>query len=185
VSGTNVTVAASPTDDVGVTSVQFFIDGAPLGQRGTGAPYQATWDTTRVGNGQHVVSAQALDTLGNVIASAPVAVTVANTSAPTIATITPAVGTPSGGSSVTVTGTGFQRGATVTFGGLQGTAVTVVTSGTITVVTPAHDAGTVAASERDRRRCDAEPIAERDTVGGRGCGGHSARRAAPSALTGG
>ena len=45
---------------------------------------------------------------------------------------------------MTITGTNFQAGATVTFGGAAGTSVVVSGSGTtIGVTTPAHAAGTV------------------------------------------
>lgn len=62
--------------------------------------------------------------------------------APTITSITPIVGSIIGGTSVTIMGTGFQTGATVSFGGAAATIVTV-TSTQITLTTPAHAAGTV------------------------------------------
>ena len=52
VSGT-VAVSANASDNVGVTSVQFFLDGQPLGAADTTAPFGVTWNTTTVGNGQH------------------------------------------------------------------------------------------------------------------------------------
>jgi hypothetical protein len=57
--------------------------------------------------------------------------------------ISPSSGTPSGGTSVKITGTGFLSGATVTFGGVAGTNVTVANSTTITATTPSHTAATV------------------------------------------
>jgi len=57
--------------------------------------------------------------------------------------ISPSSGTTSGGTSVKITGTGFLSGATVTFGGVAGTNVTVANSTTITATTPAHTAATV------------------------------------------
>ena len=57
--------------------------------------------------------------------------------------ISPSSGTASGGTAVKITGTGFLPGATVTFGGIAGTNVAVPDSGTITVTTPSHAAGTV------------------------------------------
>jgi hypothetical protein len=44
---------------------------------------------------------------------------------------------------VTITGTGFLTGATVTFGGTSATGVTVVSATSITATAPAHAAGTV------------------------------------------
>jgi len=62
-----------------------------------------------------------------------------------ISTVTPAIGSTSGGTSVTITGTGFNSVGTtqVTFGGIAGTSVHVVNPTTITVTTPAHVAGAV------------------------------------------
>jgi hypothetical protein len=57
--------------------------------------------------------------------------------------ISPSSGTPSGGTSVKITGTGFLSGAKVTFGGVAGTNVTVANSTTITATTPAHTAAAV------------------------------------------
>jgi len=68
--------------------------------------------------------------------------TVANP-APTVTSITPNTGTASGGTAVTLTGTGFLAGATVNLGGTAATGVTVVNSTTITATTPAHAAGAV------------------------------------------
>jgi N-acetylneuraminic acid mutarotase len=58
----------------------------------------------------------------------------------TVTAITPALGPASGGQAVTITGTGFQAGATAGFGGgapIQLTSVVVVNSTTLTGVTPA------------------------------------------------
>src|SRR5260221_5496474 len=64
--------------------------------------------------------------------------------APTISGISPTSGPTTGGTTVTISGTNFASGATVTFGGTPGTNVNVVSSSSITVVTPAHAAGTAA-----------------------------------------
>jgi IPT/TIG domain-containing protein len=63
--------------------------------------------------------------------------------APTVSSITPSSGPASGGTAVTITGTGFLSGATVTLGGTAATGVNVVNSTSITSTTPAHAAGTV------------------------------------------
>jgi hypothetical protein len=64
-----------------------------------------------------------------------------STPAPTVTSILPNSGTAAGGTAVTITGTGFLTGATVSVGGTPATAVTVVNSTTITATTPAHAAG--------------------------------------------
>jgi IPT/TIG domain-containing protein len=63
--------------------------------------------------------------------------------APTVTSITPNTGTTAGGTSVTIRGTGFLAGATVSLGGTTATAVNVVSSTSITATTPAHAAGAV------------------------------------------
>ena len=55
---------------------------------------------------------------------------------PTISTIAPSTGPTTGGTPVTITGTGFQSGATVTFGALPATDVTVVSATSIIARTP-------------------------------------------------
>jgi hypothetical protein len=57
--------------------------------------------------------------------------------APTATAIDPANGPEAGGTTVTLTGTGFTAGATVTVGGTAATDVTVVSATEITFVTPA------------------------------------------------
>jgi hypothetical protein len=64
--------------------------------------------------------------------------------APTVSAISPSSGSPSGGTPVTITGTGFARGAAVTLGGAPATSVAVNSATSITATTPAHLAGNVA-----------------------------------------
>jgi hypothetical protein len=65
--------------------------------------------------------------------------------APTVSSVSPSSGFTSGGGSspVTITGTGFVVGATVTFGTTTGTTPVIVSSTNMTVIPPAHAAGTV------------------------------------------
>ena len=67
----------------------------------------------------------------------------ASNPAPTISSITPNTGTVNGGTAVTIAGTGFLAGATVSLGGTSATNVNVVSSTSITATTPAHIAGAV------------------------------------------
>jgi len=62
--------------------------------------------------------------------------------APTVTAANPLVGTTAGGNSVTITGTGFRAGATVTLGILD-CPVTVSFPNALTCTAPAHDAGVV------------------------------------------
>jgi hypothetical protein len=66
-----------------------------------------------------------------------------SSSPPAPTAISPTSGTTSGGTPVTISGTNFASGATVTFGGTAATNVVVVSSTTITATTPAKAAGVV------------------------------------------
>jgi hypothetical protein len=57
---------------------------------------------------------------------------------PLLVSVSPASGVTTGGTTVTLTGSGFQNGATVTFDGIAATGVTFVSSTQLTAVTPAH-----------------------------------------------
>jgi formylglycine-generating enzyme required for sulfatase activity len=64
--------------------------------------------------------------------------------APTVTSVTPNTGPTAGGTSITITGTGFYNGssnATVSIGSAAATSVVVVNPTTITAVTPAGSAG--------------------------------------------
>ena len=63
--------------------------------------------------------------------------------APTVTAIAPSSGPASGGTGVTITGTGFQPGATVSLGGTAASTVVVGSSTSITATTTAHAAGAV------------------------------------------
>lgn len=62
-------------------------------------------------------------------------------SAPVITAITPNTGPQTGGTPVTITGTGFTGATAVTFDGSTGTTFTVVSDTQITVTSPAHAPG--------------------------------------------
>ncbi len=72
-----VTVTATATDNVGVTKIELYVDGALLGS-GTTSPTSASWNTTSAANGTHSITSKAYDAAGNVGTSAAVSVTVSN-----------------------------------------------------------------------------------------------------------
>ncbi|HEX7456248.1 MAG TPA: Ig-like domain-containing protein, partial [Candidatus Nanoarchaeia archaeon] len=86
VSGT-VNITASAADDVGVTRVEFYVDGS-LKSTDTSSPYSYSWDSTTVIDGSHALSAKAYDAANKVGTSPTVTVTVANSGAQTL-TFTP------------------------------------------------------------------------------------------------
>lgn len=61
--------------------------------------------------------------------------------APTVTAISPMQGPSAGGTTITITGSGFVAGATVTVGGAPATSVTVISATSITAVTPAGTPG--------------------------------------------
>lgn len=63
--------------------------------------------------------------------------------APTVSAVSPGTGPTSGGTSVTITGTDFTSTATVDFGSVAATSVTVNSSTSITATSPAESAGVV------------------------------------------
>jgi photosystem II stability/assembly factor-like uncharacterized protein len=62
---------------------------------------------------------------------------------PTVTGVSPSLGPVSGGTTVTITGTGFETGASAVIGCAAATEVAVVSATSITAVTPACPAGTV------------------------------------------
>jgi concanavalin A-like lectin/glucanase superfamily protein/PASTA domain-containing protein/Big-like domain-containing protein/purple acid phosphatase-like protein/lysyl oxidase len=82
VSGTAVPISANASHASGISSVQFLLDGNPLGPPDSAPPYTVLWNTTTVPDGSHDVSAQALTPSGFYGTSIPVIVTVANNGPP-------------------------------------------------------------------------------------------------------
>jgi len=70
-------VTASATDNLGVTTVEFYLDGA-LAATDTASPYEWSWNTTAAANGAHSLTSKAYDAANNVATSAAIGVTVAN-----------------------------------------------------------------------------------------------------------
>jgi hypothetical protein len=76
-------------------------------------------------------------------AEVDVGVPASSVAAPAVTAVSPATGPASGGTTVTINGTGFTGATKVSFGPDAGTGVTVVSSTQITVASPAHAAGKV------------------------------------------
>jgi hypothetical protein len=144
---TNVAPTSGPT--AGGTAVTItgtdFVSGATVTFGGTAA------------TGVTVVNATTITATTPVHAAGAVDVTVTNpdtksgtfidgytyVAPPTVTSVAPVSGLDTGGTAVTITGTNFVSGATVTFGGTAATGVTFVNSTSITATTPAHAAGAV------------------------------------------
>jgi hypothetical protein len=72
-----ITLSAVATDDVGVTKVEFWVDGALKGNSTT-APYSMTLDSRTLPNGTHSLMAKAFDAAGNSGSSAAVSFDISN-----------------------------------------------------------------------------------------------------------
>jgi glucose/arabinose dehydrogenase len=63
-----LTLNAGATDNVGVTGVEFQVDGVQIGSTDTSAPYSVTVDSNLYASGQHLIRARARDAAGNLSA---------------------------------------------------------------------------------------------------------------------
>lgn len=102
VAGT-VAFAAAAGDDVGLVRVDFAVDGSLVGSDAA-APYQWSWDSATVADGDHTVMATAVDTASQTT-SASATVTVDNVNQPPVAAAGPdqTVADPDGDGVATVT----------------------------------------------------------------------------------
>lgn len=90
-----VAITATASDDVGVSRVEFYQDGALLGSDGT-APYSFNWNTRTLVRGNYTLTTRAYDAAGNMQLSSGVTVTVAMSAAmSTVVSGTTATGTVS------------------------------------------------------------------------------------------
>ena len=109
-----VTITATATDNSGtVASVQFLVNGAPVGPAATSVPFSASWSTVGL-TGPVVLTAVATDGSGNSRTSAAVNVVVDNTG-PAVALTAPAAGPVSGTVAVSATATDTAGVASVQF----------------------------------------------------------------------
>jgi hypothetical protein len=99
-SGT-ITLSASASDNVGVSKVEFYVDGA-LKATDTASPYSASLDSTTLADGSHSLVAKAYDAAGNVGTSSTVSFSVSN-----------GTGGSGGGTTELIGNGGFESGATV------------------------------------------------------------------------
>jgi hypothetical protein len=72
-----VNVTANASDNIGVTKVEFWLDGA-LKSTDTATPFAWSWDSATVANGSHSIVSKAYDAALNVGTSTTVSVTVSN-----------------------------------------------------------------------------------------------------------
>jgi hypothetical protein len=91
----STTLTASASDNVGVTRVEFSVDGTLIATDTT-SPYTTTWNPATVALGTHTITARAYDLAGNSTTSAAVSIKVTDSTVPTVS-----IASPANGSSVT------------------------------------------------------------------------------------
>jgi hypothetical protein len=84
----SIKLNATATDNVGVTKVEFYVDGSLVGSS-TSSPYTLAYDSTKLSKGSHSLVTKAYDAANNIGTSSAVAFTVDNTGGGT-----PAPGSP-------------------------------------------------------------------------------------------
>ncbi len=131
VAGT-VTVRAAAGDAGGIARVDLYIDGH---RHATAAapPYTFAWETTAAANGAHTLSLWAEDAAGNAASTSPITVTVDNPAVPEITALSTGHALPK--HRLTLTGTAFDAGTTVTIG-RKPAPVIARTATTLTVKVP-------------------------------------------------
>lgn len=77
VSGTT-TVSATASDNVGVTKMEIYIDGALATSNTNSTSLLYSWNTTAAANGSHTIQSKAYDAANNVGSSSTISVTVSN-----------------------------------------------------------------------------------------------------------
>jgi len=133
--------AFSANDTVSTPRCQ--LDGGPFGL----CTSATTMSYTGLPLGPHTFAVQAIDAAGNLSAAASYTWTVAGTNTgPSIASVAPASGPKRGGTSVTITGSGFTGATKVRFGSTAATRFTVNSASRITALAPAHAVGAVTVS---------------------------------------
>ncbi|MGH3219672.1 MAG: IPT/TIG domain-containing protein, partial [Streptosporangiaceae bacterium] len=141
--GGSVTLTATANKDIGPTPYGMSIVDASTGvivsHVGSGSSFTATVSQSSAMTQRYVAE---IDNAGGVniqANSSPVIVTWGGTlpPAPAVSAVSPASGPASGGTAVTITGTNFAAGDTVSFGGSAAAGVTVSSATSITAVSPA------------------------------------------------
>jgi parallel beta-helix repeat protein len=94
-----IVLNATATSTVGIASVQFYLDGSPLGSAVTSSPYTLSWNTDLSSSGSHTLYSLTTDNNANIASSSVITVTVDNLP-PSVSITSPSSGSTVSGSSV-------------------------------------------------------------------------------------
>jgi len=110
-----------------------------------GQEFTANVSAVLVGSSGRADQGLAVNSAGTILVSGARSSTVriVGVSAPTIVSVSPSSGPPSGGGTVTITGTDLTGTTNVTFGGVAAANITVVDASTVTATVPAGSPGSV------------------------------------------
>lgn len=155
--GLPLTIFADVTDNVGVQAVSLHYRTIGASQyinrtmtRTTGNRYSATIEGAQVTSPGLEYYIEATDGISTVRFGRPeYPYQVAVLDRPVVTAVSPNRGPASGGTTVTIAGSNFKPGATVTFGSAAADNVTVLSSSQITCTTPAHYPATVDVTVRN------------------------------------
>ncbi|MDQ1426011.1 MAG: hypothetical protein QOD72_3509, partial [Acidimicrobiaceae bacterium] len=142
--GSAITLTATANQDVGPTpyglSIVDVSTGAMVTHVGSGKTASAAVNSSSVATHRYVAQ---IDTKGGSpvqAVSTPAVVTWTNpppsAGSPTVSTVSPISGPSGGGTKVTITGTGFATGSTVSFGTVAATGVVINSSTSLTATAP-------------------------------------------------
>jgi hypothetical protein len=110
--GTTTSIRATASDDISVASVQFYVNGQPLGALLLKSPYNTDW--TPATPGIYTLVTRVTDNIGNQGTSAPVSITVAPNAAPSVALTSPTATTVVAGTTVALAATASDSDGTIT-----------------------------------------------------------------------
>jgi len=74
----SITVTSSAVAPASIASIQFYLDGSPLGSAVTSSPYTTSWNTTIASNSSHTLYALATDNYSNTATSSNISLAVYN-----------------------------------------------------------------------------------------------------------
>ena len=137
----NVAYSTTLAADNGTAPYAWSVAGGTL-PNGVTLQSNGTLSGTPTQTGTFSFTAEVTDSTSST-ATASLSITIAAPSSPVINSLSPSSGPTSGGAVVTISGANFASGASVSFGGVAASSVTVSSASQIQAVAPGHVAGAV------------------------------------------